>query len=343
MEISASSPNVVAIIPFYNGSEFIARSLRSVFSQTVPFKEVIVVNDGSKPEELAALRVIAKNYPCRIIDKENGGQGSARNVGVRASSAEFICFLDQDDFFLETHVETLIKALPKQDPRLGYVYADFFEADGAGRILRMAAVKDFAKEHPKRSVFRMISADMFVLPSASLIARKAFEDVGGFDEQFMGFEDDDLFIRIFRAGYTNYFVDEAVTVWCIHTASTSFGIRMSRSRFKFFKKLAVEFPDEPLRGHFYLRDYLVPRFGKYFVNDVIKARSRGENENYVEVMGILDSYGAIIEQNPFVGRMTKIGFMTTRFLLRYTPDFLLRGVVKVIDGRLLIRLRKLFH
>lgn len=343
MVVPSSAPSVVAIIPFYNGSEFIARSLRSAFSQTMPFEEVIIVNDGSTSDERAALDVLAQQYPCRILDKENGGQGSARNFGVAASTADFICFLDQDDFFLETHVETLLNALPDNDPRLGFVYADFYEADGAGQIIRMSAVKDFAKDHPKRSVFDMIAADMFVLPSASLITRRAFEAVQGFDEQFMGYEDDDLFLRIFRAGYTNYFVDKAVTVWCIHTGSTSFGIRMSRSRFRYFKKLVVAFPDEPLRGRYYLRDYLVPRFGKFFVNDVIKARTRGRSEHYAEVMEILDAYGDIMNSNLYIGRSTKLWFRFTAFLLRNTPDFLLLRVFLMVDGRILTRLRKWFH
>ena len=54
--------------------------------------------------------------------------------------------------------------------------------------------------HPKRDVFTCLTMDMFILPSASLIARKAFEAVGGFDENLMGYEDDDLFLRLFGLG-----------------------------------------------------------------------------------------------------------------------------------------------
>ncbi len=80
------SPTVVVIIPFYNGADFIERSVRSVFEQSVPANEVIVVNDGSRTEERAALDALAARYPFRILDKENGGQGSARNAGVRLNS-----------------------------------------------------------------------------------------------------------------------------------------------------------------------------------------------------------------------------------------------------------------
>jgi GT2 family glycosyltransferase len=231
---------------------------------------VIVVNDGSRPEERAALDALAARYPFRILDKENGGQGSARNAGVAASTSEYICFLDQDDFYLPNHIETLVTSIPQDDRLFGYVYADLYEADGDGNVIRTGVVKDHAK-HPKRSIFDLLRYDMFVLPSATLVSREAFEAVGGFDSQFMGYEDDDLFMRIFRKGYSNHFVDKAVTVWCIHTASTSFGIRMVRSRFKYFKKLLQMFPDEHQRGRYYLRDYLMPRFQLFFVNEAIEA------------------------------------------------------------------------
>lgn len=334
--------DVVVVIPFYNGAAFIERALRSVFAQTVPASEVVVVNDGSASAQRAVLDEMAQRFPFRIVDKENGGQGSARNAGVAASSAGFICFLDQDDFYLETHIETLVNAVPPRDPRFGFVYGDLFEADAAGQTIRMGMVKAHARHHPKRSVFDMIAADMYVLPSAALVARQAFEAVQGFDEQFMGYEDDDFFLRVFRAGFTNYFVDVPVTVWCIHTASTSFGIRMSRSRFRYFQKLAGMFPDEPMRARFYMRDYLVPRFGKLFINDVIKRRLR-RDPDLPESLLILDEYGVIMQDNAHVGRLTKFGFRVTTWLLRSTPNFALRCIFWAVDGRLLQAVRRLFH
>lgn len=334
--------DVVVVIPFYNGAAFIERALRSVFAQTVHAAEVIVVNDGSAPEQRATLDDMARRFSFKIIDKENGGQASARNAGVAASTAGFICFLDQDDFYLETHIETLVSAVPSRDPRFGFVYGDLFEADAAGHTIRMGIVKDHAHDHPKRSVFQMIAADMYVLPSAALVARQAFDAVIGFDIQFMGYEDDDFFLRVFRAGYSNYFVDQPVTVWCIHTASSAFSMRMNRSRFRYFAKLAAMFPDEPLRARFYLRDYLVPRFGKLFINDVIKRRLR-RDPDLPESLRILDDYGAIMRSNAHVGRVAKFGFLVTTWLLRSTPSFVLRSVFRVVDGRLLQKLRRFFH
>ncbi|WP_062471148.1 glycosyltransferase family 2 protein [Variovorax boronicumulans] len=333
-------PNVVVIIPFYNGADFIERSVKSVFEQSVPAHEVIVVNDGSRPEERAALDALAARYPFRIIDKENGGQGSARNAGVKASTSAFICFLDQDDFYLPNHIETLAAAIPPGDRLFGYVYADLYEADADGNVIRTGVIKEHAT-HPKRNINDLLRNDMFVLPSAALVSRRAFEAVDGFDSQFMGFEDDDLFLRIFRKGFSNYFVDKAVTVWCIHTASTSFGIRMTRSRFKYFKKLVQMFPDEHLRGRYYLRDFLVPRFQPYFVNHAIES-IKNDDQYREEMSAILNEYGAMVLSNPYVGRKKKLRLRITLFLLNHCPPGVVRlvGTVTKLPG--IRSLRKLY-
>ncbi|WP_019994697.1 glycosyltransferase family 2 protein [Aureimonas ureilytica] len=250
---------VVVVIPYYNGSDFIERSARSVLEQTVPPAEFLVVDDGSTAEEAARLDAIAERMGFTVLRKANGGQGSARNHGVRHSTSPFICFLDQDDFYLKTHIETLIDAMPDDDPHFGWVYGELFEADGDGQVVRTSIVSHHSS-HPKTSLADLLANDMHVLPSASLIAREAFEAVDGFDEQFMGYEDDDLFLRIFRRGYTNHFTPKPVTVWCIHTESTSYGIRMARSRWRYFQKLIGLFPDDPEKGRFFVRDLMIKRF-----------------------------------------------------------------------------------
>ncbi len=337
----AIPPSVVVVIPFYNGADFIERAVHSVFDQTMPAHEVMVVNDGSRPEERAALGALAERYPFRIIDKENGGQGSARNAGVAASSAQYICFLDQDDFYLPNHIEILCKAIPRDDARFGFVYADLYEADAAGQVVRTSLVKEHAKDHPKRSIFDMLRNDMFVLPSAALVSRVAFDAVDGFDPQFMGYEDDDLFLRVFRAGYSNYFVDRPVTVWCIHTESTSFSIRMVRSRFYYFKKLVASFPDEPRRGRFFLRDSLMPRFGRFFVDHVIEA-IKLESPHRDEMFAHLDEYTGIVLASPFVGRRAKLKLRVTRWLLAHSSPAFVRTLGAATKLPLIRGLRQLY-
>jgi len=315
---------VAVVIPFYNGADFVERALASVFQQTRPAEEVIVVNDGSSNAQREALGLLASRYPMRIVDKENGGQGSARNAGVAASSAAYICFLDQDDFYLPDHIDVLLKAIPPQDRLFGFVYADLCEADAQGHIVRTSVVKGEAT-HPKRDIFDLLRHDMFVLPSASLLSRTAFESVGGFDAQFRGCEDDDLFLRIFRAGFSNHFVDQPVTVWCMHTESTSYGIHMVRSRLRFFRKLVAMYPDDPRRGRFHLRDQLIPRFERLFIDHVIESRKAGDTHRD-ELVGILLEYEKTVLASPTVSRWHKRKLKLLVLLARRSPLGFIRAM-----------------
>lgn len=288
--------SVVVVIPFYNGSTFIERAVQSVFEQTVPPKELVVVDDGSSDEEATKLETISKRMGFRVLKKKNGGQGSARNAGVAATNSDFICFLDQDDFYLKNHIEILLDAKPDNDPHFGWVYGELFEAEGNGNIVRTSIVSHHS-QHPKKNIVDLLAGDMFVLPSASLISRNAYASVGGFDEQFMGYEDDDLFLRLFRAGFTNYFTEKAVTVWCIHTESTSYGIRMARSRLAYFKKLVKLFPDDIIKERYFIRDLVIPRFHNSIIGEATASTSKIENrftKNEKEYVKIAQEYLDVI-------------------------------------------------
>ena len=130
--------------------------------------------------------------------KSNGGQSSARNFGVRHAimACQLIALLDQDDMWYPQHLERLIEPF-LQTPtgsELGWVYSDLDEVDTDGLMIFHQFLRTLPTQHPKRSLFSALQDDMFVLPSASMIARKAFDAVGGFDERLSGYEDDDLFL-----------------------------------------------------------------------------------------------------------------------------------------------------
>ncbi len=111
--------DVAVIIPYYNGSAFIRRAVDSVLAQTVALDEFVIVDDGSDEAEAQALRDLASELGLAVLRKDNTGQGSARNAGVAATTAPYLCFLDQDDFFLPDHIEVLRAAVPEADPKFG--------------------------------------------------------------------------------------------------------------------------------------------------------------------------------------------------------------------------------
>lgn len=87
------------IVPVYNVAEYIPKCLDSLINQTYKNLEIICVNDGSKDNSLEILNEYKqKDKRIKVIDKENGGVSSARNVGLKASKGDYITFVDSDDY-----------------------------------------------------------------------------------------------------------------------------------------------------------------------------------------------------------------------------------------------------
>lgn len=103
------------IIPVYNVEPYIPRCLDSIYNQNVDddLFEVIVVNDGSSDNSSS----VAKNYQCEhsniiLIEKENGGVSSARNLAIKRSLGRYLVFVDPDDALMKDALSSLITCLP---------------------------------------------------------------------------------------------------------------------------------------------------------------------------------------------------------------------------------------
>ncbi len=260
--------SIVAIIPLYNGARWIEQAIKSVLAQTLAPDEFIVVDDGSTDGGAGAAIVerLAQEHPIiTLLRKPNGGQSSARNFAVRHSTSALIALLDQDDIWYRTHLEELVE--PFKEPtnsRLGWVYSDFDEIDVNGLMMTHRMVGKLT-EHPKRNIVRCLSENMLITPGCSLIKRSAFESVCGFDERLSGYEDDDLFLRLFRAGYDNIFIERSLSQWRIFEGSSGHAHRMYVSAMIYMDKLVKAFPDDKFRGHYYARDVIGPRFVQTFM------------------------------------------------------------------------------
>lgn len=91
-------PTVSVIVPIYNVERYLGECLDSVLDQSFADFEVVVVDDGSPDGSRAiAERYAAADRRVRVVARENGGLGAARNTGIRHARGEFLTFLDSDD------------------------------------------------------------------------------------------------------------------------------------------------------------------------------------------------------------------------------------------------------
>lgn len=198
MTISEKKIDVSVIIPCFNQGRFLGESIESVIDQTFRDFEIIIVNDGSTEEHtLKILAELEKKYPnFSIIHQENRGLAGARNAGIKASKGEFFLPLDADDTIEPTMLEKCHEEITKNQ-KLGMVYSwvHFFGND------------ESIWENSGYNFYDLLSANQ--LTACALVRKKAWEEVGGYDEKMKyGYEDWEFWIRLGKSDWFGKLVKE---------------------------------------------------------------------------------------------------------------------------------------
>lgn len=101
-----NNPLVTIIVPVYNVEDYLERCIQSILNQTYEYFEIIAVNDGSTDGSLSILEKMAKvDKRILIHNKANGGQASARNLGLKCMKGDYLIMVDSDDYIQENLIE----------------------------------------------------------------------------------------------------------------------------------------------------------------------------------------------------------------------------------------------
>ncbi|WP_404310705.1 glycosyltransferase family 2 protein [Neorhodopirellula lusitana] len=197
-----SLPLVSVIIPAFNAERYLGEALDSVLEQAYRPIEIIVVDDGSTD----GTRAITKAYPeVTYLAQANQGVPNARNAGLRAATADWIAFLDADDYWLPGHLEALFPVF-EQDPSLMFAW-------GTTRVIEMRRGED----GPTPVVINQ-AWPMFLL-GATLFRREVFDVVGPFDGQLRRANDLDWIARARQMAVASSQISEPVLVYRKHHQS----------------------------------------------------------------------------------------------------------------------------
>lgn len=207
---------VAVVIPNWNGAEFLPETLDGLRRQTLHDFETILVDNASTDGSVESVRASYPEVRCIRLD-ENRGFAGAVNVGIEASSGEFVVLLNNDAVPEPTWLEALVAALEK-DPRAGSCasrvlsYADPSVIDSAGDQLGIfpSQIGNGSKDGRK---FRTAGLVLTACACAAAYRRSLFEEIGTFDERFFAYmEDVDIGLRAQFAGYDCRYVPEAVVL-----------------------------------------------------------------------------------------------------------------------------------
>jgi len=181
-------PSISVVIPSYNRATLLTRALDSVYAQTRPPDEVIVVDDGSTD---GTSKTVAKHFPdVQLIRQKNLGVSAARNAGISAASGQWIALLDSDDTWLAKKLARQMSALEAR-PGFRLIHCDEIWVRNGVRVNPM-------HKHRKQGgyIFQRCLELCCISPSAAMIHRCVFNKIGYFDTGLPACEDYELWLRI---------------------------------------------------------------------------------------------------------------------------------------------------
>ncbi|PID49361.1 MAG: hypothetical protein CR991_07390 [Proteobacteria bacterium] len=192
---SLQALDISIVIPTHNRPNFILRAVQSALQSCTAQGEVIVVDDRSRFPVAELLQTVS-DPRLRVVRNDDavGGAAYARNIGVKAATKELVFFLDDDDTFFSTYIESVLQAteLPRADYGFGM---DCLELEQS-HTSTFVANTSCALLHPRREFRKCLGST----GAGFWVRRSIFLTLGGFDPQQVVDEDTDLCVRLIIAG-----------------------------------------------------------------------------------------------------------------------------------------------
>lgn len=209
---------ISVIVPVHDRPGLLQEAVESLVATRYPDLEVVIVEDGAGLETAARARALAEHFPdvvrtVRHPDGRNHGPGPSRNRGVRASTGEYICFLDSDDVVLPHRFAHAPAALDA-DATLDGIGERFLRDDGSS-----SGAREVSRDR-RGLTEALLGPGIRWHTSSILLRRRCFLDVGGFSESLRTSEDWVLWIKLALVARIADGGEEPVAVYRRHGENT---------------------------------------------------------------------------------------------------------------------------
>jgi len=230
---------VSIIIPIYNTEKYLEECLESVINQTYQNLEIILINDGSKDNSLKICKEFQKkDNRIILIDKENSGVSNTRNVGIYASTGDYITFVDSDDIVEKDAIETMVWYITNYNTDV--VRTNFALNDFIGQIPKKLIGKT-EKENMNNVLYYFLNAQIPAFMCLFLIKKEVILDNNlQLNEELVMMEDTLFFVNLVRYIDSIYISDKKTYNYRIHDESSSNSIKRVEKNIKSVIKVNEE-------------------------------------------------------------------------------------------------------
>ena len=235
-------PRVSVILPTYNRAKVLPRSVLSILNQTYRDFELLVIDDGSSDETAEVMQRFNDDRIKYIKKGQNGGRGSARNVGLRMAAGEYIAFQDSDDESLPTRIAQEVAILDMSDDSVGIAYSDMYRISRDGNKFYLKS-PHFSREdgllYPESLGYTLRNIGI----GTAMIRRDAIRKTKYFDETLAFFVDLEYFIRLSKTCCFTHISEPLINYYEVDSGFMKIA-KIAESRKKILSKYYSEVKDD---------------------------------------------------------------------------------------------------
>ncbi len=222
-----SFPLVSVITPLYNYAEYVDWAITSVWKQSWPNFEHILVDDGSTDKSVEVVKARLSDPRTRLIElKQNRGYSTAKNIGIKAARGTYITAIDADDMLTRNSLEVRVNFL-QHHPEYTAVHGRVYSCFGAGDFTDHThdlpeepsggeVVREYMRNRaPERDYWQTINAQ------GMLCHRSVYERVGLYDQEMRWKADREMWHRMLYNGCHVGYVPEYVAIYRHHGKNMS--------------------------------------------------------------------------------------------------------------------------
>lgn len=265
---------ISVIIPVFNAEKYIERLLNSIINQTYKDLDIIVVNDGCTD---GTMKVVEKfkniDSRIRIINKENGGVSSARNLGIDNAIGDYISFIDADDWLEINFYERLIFTIEKEN--VDVVRCNYIKNDSDNNFISAGNISDIAgqvfntQEVKERCIPKIFENTLEAYMPLLFIKSEIVKKIPKFDTSICMMEDLLYYIELLVNVDSVYFLDEKLYHYCVNLNSSS------KKRSNYIRNLnstlsVVKIIKEKLNKHELLEENMLKEINYIYSTMVVK-------------------------------------------------------------------------